>query len=130
MKDCNKMHQQNKHAEKSLYRKFFFWENSSQSSYDQTKANSCSTHTDIDIQSLHYKPNLNIIIFIFYVHFAKILHEFKNEAPRKKNINLVTFFKVYEEISKEFNISAHKQTKKSELNGCLSIQRFIMLFGE
>lgn len=81
MKDCNKMHQQNKHAEKSLYRKFFFWENSSQSSYDQTKANSCSTHTHIDIQSLHYKPNLNIIIFIFYVHFAKILHEFKNEAP-------------------------------------------------
>lgn len=48
----------------------------------------------------------------------------------KKNINLVTFFKVYEEISKEFNISAHKQRGKSELNGCLSIQRFIMLFGE
>lgn len=46
------------------------------------------------------------------MHFAKILHEFKNEAPQK-NINLVTFFKVYEEISKEFNISVHKPWKKA-----------------
>lgn len=33
----------------------------------------------------------------------------------KKNINLVAFFKVYEEISKEFNISAHKQREKKRV---------------